>query len=288
MPDRGPSRLTFVTGKGGVGKTTVAAGIARWASDNGEKTLAVDVAATGLLRSAVGVEGDAPTVLDLTTEASIDEYVKLYLKIPIAPSSLPILANIFDFVSTAAPAVREILTVGKIGYEAVHGDWDRIVVDGPATGHVTELLTAPEDLRRIAPAGPLATQTDWLQDALAASTTDVVVVAQAEELVVQETSELVDRLTSDTDVGIGAIALNRIPPALDASGRDEAAGLAAGQGPLRGAAAIVLADADRRQKYGAALDELSRSGGVPLLEVDDQPDDPTGAVVSCLESARWT
>ncbi len=281
----GPARLTFVTGKGGVGKTTVAAGMARRAAANGNRTLAVDVAASGQLRAAVAdVE---PPVLDLTTEASIDEYVKLYLKVPIAPSSLPVLAGIFDFVSSAAPAVREILTVGKIGYEAVYGPWDRIVVDGPATGHIVELLTAPDDLQKLAPAGPLANQTGWLRQALAAPSTDVVVVAQPEDLIVNETAELVERITADTDVAIGAVVVNRLMPELSDAALGEATVLAGGRGALASATSLLLAEYQSRLDRLTDLVGLADRVGVPLMVVDESPDDPVSAVVASLTSDRW-
>ncbi len=289
MPEQDPARLTFVTGKGGVGKTSAAAGMARWAAINGERTLAVDVAASGRLQAAVGsltAVGDL-TVLDLTTEASIDEYVKLFLKVPIAPSSLPVLAGIFDFVSTAAPAVREILTVGKIGYEAVHGNWDRIIVDGPATGHIVELLTAPDDVRKLAPAGPLATQTGWLSEALASASTDVVVVAQPEELIVNETLELVERISVATDVALGAVVSNRIVPELGASSVDEASALVKGAGPLAAVASLLLAGQDRQRRHTAELIDMAQGADVPHIPVFENPDDPVAATSEAVEVSPW-
>ncbi len=293
VPEQTSTRLTFVTGKGGVGKTTVATGIACWAAANGERTLAVDVVASGQLRAAVEATGAGsdsgvgPTVLDLTTEASIDEYVKLFLKVPIAPSSLPILAGIFDFVSTAAPAVKEILTVGKIGYEAVHGSWDRIVVDGPATGHIIELLTAPDDLRRLAPSGPLANQTGWLSDALVSETTDIVVVAQAEELIVSETSELLERIQSDTDVSIGAVVNNRLYPGLSDAALAEATTLSQKTGPLGAVASLLVGDLDQKVEQAGQLDELAESVGVPCIAVNERPMDPVAQVGDSIRASQW-
>jgi anion-transporting ArsA/GET3 family ATPase len=149
-----------VTGKGGVGRSTVTAALARRSARSGQRVLAVDAVGSGGLFQALGVErpepgaltslGEGePTVLALSTEAALDQYVSMNLRVPIAPSSLGPVARIFDYVATAAPAVREILTIGKISHEVRRGPWDLVVVDGPATGHVVELLDAPRSLGEI-------------------------------------------------------------------------------------------------------------------------------------------
>lgn len=291
MPEGKLARLTFVTGKGGVGKSSVAAGIARSAVSAGHRTLAVDVEASGRLRDLLATDVDSLSVLDLTTEASVDEYVQRYLKVPIAPSNVPVLAKIFDFVSTAAPAVREILTIGKIGFEAVEGGWDRIVVDGPATGHVVELLTAPENLRQLAPSGPLATQTDWLGDVASAPSTDLVVVSQAEELIVNETRELLDRIHTATETRVGAIVANRVPQAIGKAGNREAMALSSGEGALAAAAELILAADARRERFGPLLGAMASESGAACITIDERPNDPVGAVVDAVERSlldgRW-
>ena len=118
-------RLVFVTGKGGVGKTTVAAALSQLAAAHGKRVLVCEVDAKGDLASLfeaaptsfVGREV-APGIvaMSMDTEASLREYLKLHLRIPVVGRIGP-LARAFDFVATAAPGVREILTVGKLCYE---------------------------------------------------------------------------------------------------------------------------------------------------------------------------
>ena len=124
-PDLLDLRLVFVTGKGGVGKTTVAAGLAQLAAEHGKRVLVCEVDAKGDVTSLFEAPPTdftpreiAPGVwsMSMDTEASLREYLKLHLRIPVVGRIGP-LAKAFDFVATAAPGVREILTVGKLCWE---------------------------------------------------------------------------------------------------------------------------------------------------------------------------
>ena len=105
-------------------------------------------------------------LLELDTTTALDEYLKIYLKFPIPASRLGPIARIFEYVATAAPGVTEILTVGKVGFEVRDGDWDRVIIDAPATGHVVELIAAPDNLGSLIKLGPLSDQTGWLSEIL--------------------------------------------------------------------------------------------------------------------------
>lgn len=280
-----------------MGKTTVAAGLARLAAGRGLRVLAVDAVASGHLEAALAdsrsddreVLDAQPgfgsiTVLALETQQALDEYVKIYLKIPIAPSSLGPLARIFDFVSAAAPGVREILTVGKIGYEAMNGGWDEIVVDAPATGHVVELLTAPESLAAIAATGPLAGQTGWLREVLAAPTTGAVVVSLPEELPIAESGELIGRLRNETEVDLHALVANRVPADVGDEGRKETRRLIDGDHPLAALAVVAGERPDQARPFVDQLASLAEREQLTLIVVQDQPRDPVGAVIdACRE-----
>ena len=81
------------------------------------------------------------------------------------------MARAFDFVATAAPGVKEILTVGKVCWElreSLEGraDWDLIVVDAAATGHVISQLDAPGAIQELVQVGPIRNQTGWMVDLL--------------------------------------------------------------------------------------------------------------------------
>lgn len=293
--------LLFVVGKGGVGRSTVAAALAaRAAANDGTepRVLLVDATADGGTARALGLtrppkkgiatEVDLPpgqpghgvTLLELGTEASLDEYVRLNFKVPIAPRSLGPIARIFDYVATAAPAVREILTIGKIGHEVTTGGWDLVVVDAPATGHVVELLGAPRALGELVGSGPLAADTEWLTALLAdPARTAAVAVTQAEELPRSETVELLDRLAGETDVAIAGLVVNRVPPLLTDLGEREAEDrIVNGSDQTSELVALALNRHRIATVELAALSDL----GLPLITVEESLDDPLGAVLAAL------
>ncbi len=241
--------------------------------------LAVDAIADGGLASAIdSIDGTGVELLELDTEASLDEYLKIHMKLPIPPSRLGPLARIFDYVATAAPGVREILTIGKIAWEVREGSWDAIVVDGPATGHVVELLDAPANLAGLIDVGPLAEQTRWVEAILAdPKQTGVILTTTTEELPVSELLELHERLTTETDVDVIGIVANRVPPLLGKKALAEAASL---EGTL-GLAGQIVADRSIEARQGlerlAALD-------LPIVRVAES-DAPVDAIVDALTRA---
>ncbi len=297
-------RLLVVIGKGGVGRSTTSAALALHAAASGQRVLVVDAVAAGGAALALGVPRPAPigemvdiesgpmggnagsrlALLELGTEAALDEYVRLNLRVPIAPRSLGPIARMFDYVATAAPAVREILTIGKIGHEVRREAWDLVVVDAPATGHVVELLSAPNALGELVGFGPLASESAWLSEMLAErDRTAAIAVTLAEELPVSETLELLERLELETDVGLAGVIVNRRPAAVGGEGLEEARILAEGGGTL-GALAAIAAD-----RHLVAERELARieALGHPIIMVEERLDDPTAAVRFSLEQAGW-
>ena len=222
-------RLLFVTGKGGVGKSTTAAALALLGASHGRSTLACEVDDKGDLadffetsRPAFEPHRVAPnlSLMVMDTEASLREYLRLQLRLPTIARLGP-LARTFDFVATAAPGVREILTVGKIGWEVRERHYDLVVVDAAATGHIVGQLTAPQAINDLVRVGQIRQQAGWLADLLAdPATTGLVVVTTPEEMPVNETIELVDRVRSETRIDVAAIVVNRVLPELF-SGADE-------------------------------------------------------------------
>ncbi len=229
MTDLLDRRLLFVTGKGGVGKSTAAAALALLSATRGRRTLACEVDAKGDLAdfyetSRPGFEPQKVASnlwhMAMDTEASLREYLHLQLRLPTV-SRLGPLARVFDFVSTAAPGVREILTVGKIGWEVRERHYDLVVVDAPATGHIVGQLTAPQAIKELVRVGQVREQTGWLADLLAdPEITGLVIVSTPEEMPVNETIELVRRVRSETEIDVAAIVVNRVLPELF-SGADE-------------------------------------------------------------------
>jgi anion-transporting ArsA/GET3 family ATPase len=216
-------KLVFVTGKGGVGKTTVASALALFASQRGKRVLVCEVDAKG---DVSGFYEAPPTgfaekevlpglfVMTMDTEASLREYLKLQLRIPVIGRIGP-LAKAFDFVATAAPGVREILTVGKLCYEVRERNYDLVVVDAPASGHIVGQLAAPQAINDLVKVGLIRSQTDWMLDILSdPAQTGRVAVCTPEEMPVNETIDLAVRVKKETTVKMSAVVVNRVLPEL--------------------------------------------------------------------------
>lgn len=216
-------KLLFVTGKGGVGKSSVASALGLLAARNGLRTLVCEVDAKGNLADfySSGPLVFEPTevqanlwAMAMNTEDSLREYLKLQLRVPIIARLGP-LARTFDFVATAAPGVKEILTVGKLAWEVRERHYDLVIVDSPATGHVIGQLASPEALGELVRVGPIRQQTQWMTDLLTdPGTTGVVVVTTPEEMPVNEALELIERLDNETGIDLAAVVANRVLPEL--------------------------------------------------------------------------
>jgi anion-transporting ArsA/GET3 family ATPase len=159
--------------------------------------------------------------MSMHTEESLKEYLRLQLKIPVLARIGP-LARTFDFVAQAAPGVKEVLTVGKFLWEVREKHYDLVVVDAAATGHVVAQLAAPQHIRELVQVGLVREQTGWMIDILEDATqTGVVIVAAPEEMPVNETIELHQRITDETNVDLAAVVVNRVLPELFARGEEE-------------------------------------------------------------------
>ena len=291
-PDLLDRRCLFFTGKGGVGKSTMAAATALLAAQTGKRVLLVEVDAKGDVpaqfeQKAVGFTPREvyPGVLAMSmdTEASLREYLRVSMKVPIIGRLGP-LARVFDFVATAAPGVKEILTIGKIMWEvreSIEGraEHDIVVVDAAATGHIVAQLGAADAIQELVDVGPLRDQTRWVSELLAdPHVTAVNVVTTPEEMPVMETIELVGRLRAEVDVPLGVVIVNRVLPELfthsdeetfEVLRRPEAGEILAsrmGSGTTKVLDAARLAVSLRRTR-AVHLDELRDTVQLPLLYV---------------------
>jgi len=216
-------QLLFVTGKGGVGKTSVAAALAQLGARAGRRTLVCEMDAKGALAAAFDTTSlqfeprrlDADLYgMEMNTEDSLREYLRLFVKLPLVGRIGP-LARTFDFVADAAPGVKEILAVGKLAYEVRERHYDLVVVDAEASGHIVAQIGAPRVIEELVKVGMVRDQTRWISEILEdPARTGVVIVTTPEEMPVSETIELIGRLDVESGVAPSAIVANRVLPAL--------------------------------------------------------------------------
>ena len=270
-----------------MGKTTVAASLAVLAARRGKRTLVCEVDAKGDLPSVLetGPVAFKPRevqpglfAMAMDTEESLKEYLAINLRLP-AMTRLGPLARMFEFVATAAPGVREVLTVGKLAYEVRRGRYDLVVADAPATGHVVGQLAAPQAINELVRVGLIRQQTRWMLDILAdPARTGLVIVATPEEMPVHETVELAGRIRAETIVDLAAVVVNRVLPELFARGEEAvfealaepaaeavlAGAVGPGVGPVLEAARLAVT---LRRSRAAHLEVLRRGvdRSVPLL-----------------------
>jgi anion-transporting ArsA/GET3 family ATPase len=223
-------RLVFVTGKGGVGKTSITAALGMLAVAQGKRVLMCEVDAkgnladyfeTGSMRFEARELQPGLFAMAMNTEESLKEYLSLQLKVPLIARVGP-LAKSFDFLATAAPGVKEILTVGKLCWEVRERHYDLVLVDAPATGHVIAQLAAPQAITELVKVGLVREQTAWMVDLLSdPAVTGAVIVAAPEEMPVSETIELAGRIRDETTVDLAGVIVNKVLPELFGRGEED-------------------------------------------------------------------
>lgn len=218
-------RVIFITGKGGTGKTTVAAALALRAAHKGLRTLLVDPASDGRLERLFGTRdsragahrlGDRLDLFRIDPRQLVEDYFTSMLRFSFLSKRL-FESSSFNALTAAAPGITEFLTLEKISGWLESGmtrrrRYDLIVVDGPATGHAIKLLRAPRNLLSMVPGGPIArsaqAQVDLLEDW---DRTMVVLVALPEDLAVRETIETATALR-DEAFHVARPVINRVFP----------------------------------------------------------------------------
>jgi len=267
-------RLLVVTGKGGVGKTTVAAALGLVAARAGRRTIVAEVARRGDVASAFDRDGSEPFEeielapglfhISIDPQDALEEYLRDQL--PRGPvADLLARSRVFGLLAAATPGMRELLTVGKI-WELAQLDrrtpgadaYDLVVVDAPATGHGVAVLTAPKTFAAAAGTGPVARQGRKIDAMLSdPASTAVVAVARAEELAVTETGELRASLRESMGSELERVIANALDP--DRFSGQEAAALEAHA--AHPAVARALAGHRRALRQRAQLARLAQLTG---------------------------
>jgi anion-transporting ArsA/GET3 family ATPase len=221
-------RLLYVTGKGGVGKTTVAAAIGLAAARAGRRTIVCELAEQDRVSRAFKRQGVvAETEVELAENLwaiTIDPRRALeeWLAGQIGGAGLRVLArsSAFQYFVAAAPGAKELITIAKVWELAQSARWDRrgraydlVVVDAPASGHGLAMLTTPRTFGEIARVGPIRRQAYKVSEMLAdPARTGYVAVALPEEMPVVETLELGRKLEDTVGLGLEAIIVNGVWP----------------------------------------------------------------------------
>ena len=225
---RGDVRLHVVTGKGGTGKSTVAAALALALASRGKTVLLCEVEGRQGIAQLFDVpplpyeerrvvqgpnDGGDLYALAIDPESALLEYLAMYYRLGRAGKALDRF-GVIDFATTIAPGVRDVLLTGKV-YEAVNRNkrgknnrqYDAVVLDAPPTGRISQFLNVNSELAGLAKVGPIRSQADTVMTLLRSKRTAVHLVTVLEDMPVQETADGVDELRA-ARLPVGGIVVN--------------------------------------------------------------------------------
>lgn len=268
------ARLAIVAGKGGVGKTTVTAVLARAAIRRGLRVLVVELDGKPTLDDLV----DGAEVQHLSASTALREYLDSHGLSRVAKRLSS--SGIIDVVATASPGIDDIVVLGKIKQLERSGNWDLIVVDGPAAGHAITFLLAARSMLSTMRGGPIRTQAAEVEAMLAdAERTVVVLVTLPEATPGNEAIETAEALRERVGVHLGPLVVNAVDegPELPADAAPEGS-------PMRDAAVFRNA---RRAMHASQRARLAGALPLPQLSLPLMPGSVLDADAIDHMAATW-
>jgi anion-transporting ArsA/GET3 family ATPase len=282
-------RLVLVTGKGGVGKTTLAAALGLAAARRGKRVVLCEVAEQTRLAALFSADpaGHAETELApglFTVSVDPEEAKQEWLRYQLKSRTLAGVlggSRLFGYLTAAAPGLSELVTIGKVWDLAQlerrtgGGTFDLAIVDAPATGHGLAMLRAPSTFSAVARVGPVARQAEQIDRSLRdPAHTGVITVALPEEMPVNETIEFERALRRELGIAVDAMVVNAVHPARfdGREARALEAAVAAADGSARGARAAAraalaaaLSEHRRARAEHAQVRRLRRAASAPVV-----------------------
>jgi anion-transporting ArsA/GET3 family ATPase len=291
-------RFVMVSGKGGVGRTTVAAALARVAAAAGKRVLLAEATTADRLGRMLGrteplgprVETVAPGLdaVNITPEVAIREYGTLVLHSELVSRALFENRAVRGFLG-AIPGLDAYAVLGKVWWhttELVDGRprYDLVIFDGPASGHAALMLRIPQAILAAMPKGPLSGDARAIADLLRdPARTALVIVTLAEELPAREASELATAARGEIGIPLAPLVVNGIPTAeLGAAAVGDVLARApdAADGTLGATLRLAASVRAHRHAADAVLRTLARDPGLPLVTLPRIPTAEAGPAVS--------
>ncbi len=294
-------RLIVVTGKGGVGKSTISGALGLLAVGQGRRVIVVEVGERQQLPAMLGYESPADSGSEVELDEGLwslsidpDRVLAGWLRALGGRVSARVLmsSSTFQYFVAAAPGAREILSMVKVyelteerdegrrgGRAGGRPGPDLVILDAPATGHALAMLRSPQTFAALARMGPIASQSRHVGELLGdPARTGYVAVAHGTEMAVSETLQLRERLHEQLDQELDAIVVNAtLPRRFDEQERVRIAGLDNGHPAVRSAVLAAHAVHERARVQHNQIARLRRRGlrvlGIPFMfqaELDRQ------------------